>query len=75
MKKINDAGKHPSIFLHESSYGHLAIGGAMLTTVYEDDEWTEHHGARMMSGGWQTRFDKGSPFGRPSFDPPTLVSM
>jgi hypothetical protein len=61
MKIQNVPGSYPSILVHRSHFGQLAIGGAMIDTVYEDDS-LEHTtpadmSAWMGSGGWNTRFD------------------
>lgn len=58
MRKTNDCGDYPSVMLHRSHFGQLAIGGAMINRVYEDESWAEHEQTKPGNGGWRTRFDR-----------------
>ncbi len=61
MRKTNDRGTYPSIMLHHSNYSQLAIGGAMLNRVHEDEGEAECSQCTPTGGsGWRTRFDGGN---------------
>lgn len=60
MLKINESGIYPSIMVHRSNYGQLAVGGAMINRIHEDEEIAEVFQTIPSSGGWTTRFDGGT---------------
>ena len=60
MRNGNVPGVYPSILIHRSHNGQLAIGGAMINPIYENDDEAEYRQAAPASGGWRTRFDGGS---------------
>jgi hypothetical protein len=74
MRKDNESGLYPSVILHRSHFGQLAIGGAMINRVYEDENTAEYDQARPGDGGWRTRFDRRTD-GRHSELPCHLVAM
>ncbi len=60
MRKTNDRGMYPLIMIHRSSYSQLAIGGAILTRVHEDEFQAECSQCTPTGcSGWHTRFDGG----------------
>jgi hypothetical protein len=74
MKNTNAPGLYPSILVHHSNYAQLAIGGAMINHVHEDEGMAECYEAKPLSGGWHTRFDGGNG-NRVSDMPCHIVSM
>lgn len=75
MRNTNERGTYPSIMLHHSNYSQLAIGGAMLNRVHENEEEAECYQCTPTgSSGWHTRFDGGSRPG-PLDMPCDLVAM
>ncbi len=61
MRKTNEWGIYPTIMLHHSNYIQLAIGGAMLNRIHENEEEAECYQCTPTgSSGWHTRFDGGS---------------
>lgn len=73
MLKNSAAGLYPTIVLHRSHVGKLAIGGAMLTKL----DYTEEYAAQATpsSGGWSTRFDGGTLYNRHLDLPCNYVAM
>lgn len=71
----NDPGLYPSVMIHRSHSGQLAIGGAMINRVHEDSGMAEVFEAVPASGGWYTRFDGGSMGTRILDMPCDLVAM
>lgn len=75
MRNTNERGTYPSIMLHHSNYSQLAIGGAMLNQVHENEEEAECYQCTPTGGsGWRTRFDGGTRPG-PLDMPCDLVAM
>lgn len=73
MLKNSAAGLYPTIVLHRSHVGQLAIGAAMLTRLgYYEQEADE---ATPSSGGWSTRFDGGTLYHRHLDLPCDYVAM
>ncbi len=68
----NESGLYPSILLHRSNFGQLAIGGAMINRFWDDSSMGE---AIPASGGWITRFDGGSSRRRILDLPCDMVAM
>ena len=61
MITFNTPGLYPTLMFHRSSGSHLAIGAAMLNHVFSvHDDYVELYEAGMVSGGWRTRFNRGS---------------
>lgn len=74
MRDTNDFGLYPSVMLHRSHFGQLAIGGAMINQIYATESSAGYDQARPGDGGWRTRFDRRTD-GRHSDLPCHLVAM
>ena len=69
----NAPGLYPTVLVHRSHAGQLAIAGAVINRVEDNPELIEAFEACPQSGGWRTRFDGGS---RPGLDLPCeIVAM